>query len=53
MAEPKRNPAREKLCEVSRILARAGENMLRLDQEWSHLRHFAHHDELTGLSNRA
>jgi diguanylate cyclase len=45
--------ARQQLSRLSKTVSRVGERALGLEQEVAQMRHFAYHDELTGLPNRS
>ena len=45
--------ARQRFSELSKTLARVGSRVLRLEEDVVQMRHFAYHDELTGLPNRS
>jgi diguanylate cyclase (GGDEF)-like protein len=45
--------AQQQLTLLFETVSRAGSKVLRLEQEMAQMRHFAYHDELTGLPNRS
>ena len=43
----------QQLARLSKVISRVGAKVLALEQEMAQIRHFAYHDELTGLPNRS